>query len=145
MTSLVLEKIYHARWWDYSEKRFNLNGRICINTMIPFGMLGMLMMYVFNPIIIVFYKKIKTQIISIICIILLIIFITDLVISLIVLSKIRRDNKILYKDNTEEMRAKVIEIIKSRGALYRRLLKAYPDYVKNAFKDKVKNVFTKNN
>ena len=56
MTSLVLEKIYHARWWDYSNKKFNLNGRICVNTMIPFGILGMIMMYVFNPLVFKFYN-----------------------------------------------------------------------------------------
>ncbi len=142
MTSLILEKIYHARWWDYSTKRFNLNGRICINTMIPFGILGMLMMYVFNPIVIVFYKSINEKIISIICIILLIIFITDLIISIVVLSKIRKDNKVLDKDNTEEMRSKVIEIIKSRGILYRRLLRAYPNFIKKVVKNH-KDIFIK--
>ena len=29
MTSLILEKIFHARWWDYTEKKFNLSGRVC--------------------------------------------------------------------------------------------------------------------
>ena len=28
-TSYMMEKIFHARWWDYSTKKFNLNGRIC--------------------------------------------------------------------------------------------------------------------
>lgn len=28
--SLVLEVIFDARWWDYSFKKFNLNGRICL-------------------------------------------------------------------------------------------------------------------
>jgi len=27
--SYMLEKIFHARWWDYSTKKFNLNGRVC--------------------------------------------------------------------------------------------------------------------
>ena len=39
LTSYVMEKIYHARWWDYSQRKFNINGRVCLNTIIPFGLL----------------------------------------------------------------------------------------------------------
>ncbi len=27
-TSVIMEKLFHARWWDYSEKPFNIQGRI---------------------------------------------------------------------------------------------------------------------
>ena len=27
-TSYFMEKKYHARWWDYSNKKFNINGRM---------------------------------------------------------------------------------------------------------------------
>ena len=43
VVSVMMEKLFHARWWDYSTKRFNLNGRICANTLIPFGLLGLIM------------------------------------------------------------------------------------------------------
>ncbi len=33
-TSFFLEKIFHTRWWDYTKYRFNINGRICLETMI---------------------------------------------------------------------------------------------------------------
>ena len=39
VTSYVMEKLFHARWWDYSQRKFNLNGRVCANTLIPFGLL----------------------------------------------------------------------------------------------------------
>ena len=29
LTSYIMEKAFHARWWDYSAKKFNLNGRVC--------------------------------------------------------------------------------------------------------------------
>ena len=41
LTSYFMEKIYHARWWDYSSKKFNINGRICLSNLIAFGILGM--------------------------------------------------------------------------------------------------------
>ena len=36
-TSYVLEKIFHAIWWDYSKKFLNINGRICLSASIGFG------------------------------------------------------------------------------------------------------------
>ena len=36
-TSYVLEKIFHAIWWDYSNKFLNINGRICLSASIGFG------------------------------------------------------------------------------------------------------------
>ena len=49
LTSWSMEKIFHARWWDYSQDKFNIHGRICLVTMIPFGLLGLLLLYVLNP------------------------------------------------------------------------------------------------
>ena len=50
LTSYVMEKLFHARWWDYSHRRFNLNGRVCAGTLIPFGLLGLGMVYVARPV-----------------------------------------------------------------------------------------------
>ena len=41
ITSYAMEKLFHARWWDYSQKPFNLNGRVCAGTLIPFGLMGL--------------------------------------------------------------------------------------------------------
>ena len=49
LTSLVMEKMFKARWWDYSQRKFNLNGRVCLGTIIPFGILGLMVTYVTNP------------------------------------------------------------------------------------------------
>ena len=37
MTSWVMEKMFHARWWDYSDKPFNLHGRVYLNGFLAFG------------------------------------------------------------------------------------------------------------
>ena len=39
LTSYFMEKMFKARWWDYSKRKYNINGRICLETMIPFGFL----------------------------------------------------------------------------------------------------------
>ena len=30
ITSYLMEKIFNNKWWDYSNKKFNINGRICL-------------------------------------------------------------------------------------------------------------------
>ena len=42
-TSWVLEKFFHARWWDYSNIPLNLNGRICLPFALCFGAVGCLL------------------------------------------------------------------------------------------------------
>lgn len=32
-TSYIMEKIFKARWWDYSAKKYNINGRICLENL----------------------------------------------------------------------------------------------------------------
>lgn len=36
-TSFAMEKLFHMRWWDYSARRFNLNGRVCLRNSVLFG------------------------------------------------------------------------------------------------------------
>ncbi len=127
-TSYVLEKIFKARWWDYSDKKFNINGRICLNTMIPFGIGGVLIVHYINPILFNLYSSFNNITINVITLILFLIFLIDNIVSFNVLSLIRKDNKLLEKDNTEEMSKKVIEKIKNSGILAKRLLFAFPNF-----------------
>lgn len=39
-TSLLLEKVFHMAWWDYSDYKFNLNGRVCLRNSTLFGLLS---------------------------------------------------------------------------------------------------------
>ena len=52
VTSYLMEKIFKARWWDYSRLKFNLNGRICLQNAILFGLLGLVLIYFINPFVI---------------------------------------------------------------------------------------------
>lgn len=48
-TSLVMEKLFHTKWWDYSTYRFNLHGRVCLKNSLLFGILSLVVIYGFNP------------------------------------------------------------------------------------------------
>ena len=39
-TSVAMEKIFHARWWDYSNMPLNINGRVCLPASVLFGIGG---------------------------------------------------------------------------------------------------------
>ncbi len=40
VTSYVLEKLFHAKWWDYSDSFCNINGRVCLFASTGFGIAG---------------------------------------------------------------------------------------------------------
>lgn len=49
VTSWGLEKLFHARWWDYSEEPLNIQGRVCLPATLAFGVAGLLLMYCIVP------------------------------------------------------------------------------------------------
>ena len=93
MTSYVMEKIFKARWWDYSAKKYNINGRICLETVVPFGILGCLVMYVLNPITFKYLNMLSNSMLNIISAICFTIFITDNIVSYNVISSFTKTVK----------------------------------------------------
>jgi len=49
LTSLILEKLFHAKWWDYSQYRFNIQGRVCLQGALVFGALSVLIVLFIHP------------------------------------------------------------------------------------------------
>lgn len=126
-TSYFMEKLFKARWWDYSRRKFNINGRICLETMIPFGLLGCLIMYFVNPFFVSVYSKIPSNILIIISSILFTIFLIDNIISYTIMFKMKIPKIKISKDSTEEITEYVRSILAKRSFLYKRLMKAYPN------------------
>lgn len=48
-TSWVLERLFHAVWWDYTNMPLNLNGRICLPASTLFGVMGVLIVRYLVP------------------------------------------------------------------------------------------------
>lgn len=140
LTSYFMEKIYHARWRDYSSKKFNINGRICLSNLIAFGILGMFIMYISNPFLIGQLEKLPSLWLNIIFWSVLSIFVIDNIVSGIINNSIKTTTKQLGEkmDNTEEITKKVREILQKKSALHRRLINAYPKIQAVKFKIKEK-------
>lgn len=77
-TSLYLELAFNGqKWWDYSGYFLNLNGRICAEGLLVFGIGGISVVYILAPLLDNMIKKINHQKLIIICCILITIFIVD--------------------------------------------------------------------
>ncbi|WP_053984789.1 putative ABC transporter permease [Niameybacter massiliensis] len=49
ITSFLLEKLFHAHWWDYSQHHFNIHGRVCLLNSTLFGLLCLILVYGIHP------------------------------------------------------------------------------------------------
>lgn len=49
ITSILLEKIFHAKWWDYSKLRFNFQGRVSLIGAVIFGALSVILIRYVHP------------------------------------------------------------------------------------------------
>ncbi|MCH5197281.1 MAG: putative ABC transporter permease [Oscillospiraceae bacterium] len=50
LTSVLMEKLFHARWWDYSHEFLNLNGRICLKHTIYWAVFSLIYVYFVAPV-----------------------------------------------------------------------------------------------
>ena len=48
-TGWLLETLFHAKWWDYSNKKWNLHGRVCLRNSILFGLMCVILLRVLHP------------------------------------------------------------------------------------------------
>lgn len=137
ITSYFMEKIFKARWWDYSNRKFNLNGRICLENAIYFGIAGIFVIYLLHPSLEKLIYITNTKIIFILTLILLILYITDTIISFNVVAKLKKNlrNIEIKKDSTQELKNLVTEVLNHNittkitkiPKLQKRLIDAFPD------------------
>lgn len=73
-----LEYFKGAIWWDYHKMFLNLNGRICLEGLLFFGLGGMVFTYIFAPYLNQKIQKIPSKIAKVICTVLVICFLVDL-------------------------------------------------------------------
>lgn len=149
LTSYIMEKLFNARWWDYSKDRFNFNGRICLKNSVLFGIGGLAVIYIGQPLITKLIPN-TTKHLSIITIIITVIFILDLITSLKVVSSFKRTIKNIdvKKDSTSEFTKLVKDTLqKNKKVFQKRLYAAYPNIdlsrlinIKNDLKNEIEEI-----
>ncbi len=92
----LLNAIFHQKWWDYSDRRFNMDGFICLEFSIFWGAFGTLIVMLINPL----FARLTSLVPDVLSIILLLVlsgfFLCDLAGTLAVLLKLRRSSRLDY-------------------------------------------------
>lgn len=127
LTSYIMEKLFHVRWWDYSNKPLNIHGRICAENLLGFGVLGVLVIKIINPLLFGLLGSISPAIRLVIAGTLLLVLLADIGLSLWLVIVCRVTVGTVQLDATDEITARVREILMNRGKLNRRLVKAFPE------------------
>ena len=82
VTSWVLETIFATKWWDYSDLRFNIQGRICLVNSILFGIMGVLGIKFMHPAVLSALNRIPPESRDILAEVLGAVMLVDLVVTL---------------------------------------------------------------
>ena len=127
MTSFVLEKRFHARWWDYSQKPMNLHGRVWIGNLILFGLGGVLIVEMINPLLLRLSGHLSFRLRETLAIILSSIFTADYVMSHFVLKLVKTGVENSEADDTEAINKEIRLLLNDRSFFHRRFAEAYPE------------------
>lgn len=131
LTSYVMEKIFKLRWWDYTTNKYNLNGRICLETMTPFSILGVLSIKYATPFFLKCINLLSSKSILIIVIILISLFLIDNIISFNIIFKLKSVTKNLKKDSTIDIKNAIKKFIVNDKYFYNRIVESFPNLTKN--------------
>ena len=81
ITSVLMEKLFHARWWDYSHEFLNLHGRICLKHTIYWAIFSTLYIYAIRPVYEYMIDFIPQNVRNIMVIVILAVFSVDLLLT----------------------------------------------------------------
>ena len=129
LVSYFLEKRFHARWWDYSQKPMNFHGRIWIGNLILFGLGGVIVVKIVNPLIYRLFGSIPFKARYITVLVLLVIIAADYVVSHFVLKLVKDSVEKSEADNTEAIGREVRRMLSDKSLFARRFANAYPDVI----------------
>lgn len=125
----IMERRFHARWWDYSRKPMNLNGRVWIGNLALFGLGGVCVDNLANPLLMKLFNGISLRVRTAIACALLAVIAADYVVTHFVLKLIKTGVETSEADNTEEINREVRLLLRDRNFFYKRFADAYPEVI----------------
>ena len=129
LTSFCMEKRFHARWWDYSQKPMNLHGRVWIGNLLLFGLGGVAIVHILNPLLYRAFDAASAAAKEAAAGILLAVFAADYVLSHFVLKLVKIGVESSEADNTEQISKEVYLLLSDRSVFHKRFADAYPDVI----------------
>lgn len=114
ISGFFLEKVFHTKYWDYSNNKFNLHGRVCLLNSTFWGILGVLFIDVINPIVTFLLEKVNLEYIIYFDVIVYILVFIDMTASIISTFSITEKLKVVeelnnsIKEKLEEIKNRAI-------------------------------------
>lgn len=125
LTSYLMEKLFHARWWDYSKRKCNLNGRVCLLGAVVFGTFSVALVLGLHPLVVSLTDRLTGMTRHIVSLALLAAMIADYIVTLTGMAGFRtRLEEIAdyLEQQKEESKLRASEAyLKRRAELKRRL------------------------
>lgn len=79
LTSYIMEKLFNARWWDYTDEFMNLNGRICLKHTSYWAIASFVYVYFIGPVFSYLFNFIPQDLRYVLLCVILVVFLIDLV------------------------------------------------------------------
>lgn len=127
--SYYLEKRFHARWWDYSHKPMNLNGRIWIGNLILFGIGGTVIVHVIDPFLLKIVSSLSVLQLDVFSICIVILFAADYTVSHFIMKFVKMCVEDSTADDTENISKEIHFLLHNKSILYSRIADAYPEVI----------------
>lgn len=115
----ALDKLFHARWWDYSDQPFNLHGYICLEFSIIWGLGILLVVRGVNPAVTHALSLVPERVGWVLIAIFMAVFVADLIISVLVMTglnkrmaeidEMREKMRVVSNDLSERIGTRVID------------------------------------
>lgn len=126
---VILEKIFKTKYWDYSDKKFNINGRICLQNSVYWGIIGVLFLKMIHPFIEEKVNLIPETILFYMSIVIYIIILTDVVVTITKILFIDKKIQQLY-EISNMIKEKIVELKESE-----KLEKVYEENIQKMIRD----------
>lgn len=126
-TSVIMEKIFHQRWWDYSIGPLNIDGRVSILSSLGFGIGAVLIVYLLNPTFVPIIWNIDPAVIRFMCVILGTLFVADVILSAYCAYK-KKDIRVY--DSVNSSMSAFVENINPEGRSLYKFMKRHTNWFK---------------
>ncbi len=157
ITHFLMEKLFHAMWWDYSGRRFNIKGRVYLMGLVGYGIGSVVIVKLIQPLVVKLTDMIPDNVLYIICFIVYSIALVDISLTLAdlknVIKVMKQAQYFIFSnlqkgmDNTEEAIKKSVnsiketesfksfaKSIKSENSIIQRIRRRYPNFTLERFK-----------
>ena len=126
LTSFAMEKMFGARWWDYSDYRFNLNGRVCLGAAAIFGAFAVVLIKLLHPAVLAWASAIPSIIFHAVNLVTAFTFICDLLVTLRGFHVFNGQLRNITEDFSKNKSSKGGESYMPIPHQQRRLMRAFP-------------------